>query len=156
MYGYVMNDPINLVDPPGAGPVPDCVRKIFKTKNYRKYFRNVDLDAVEVVPDDAVIHRLPSVAAMTPGGQTIYFDRDYYDTHSPEGIARIGHELVHVDQWSRDPYAFSDYLIYNATHPSAIFNPDLNPYENEAYTKENAIERQLIRDFGPGSSCGCK
>ena len=125
----------------------------FKTRKYRKFFPNADLDAVDLATNDQGVKDFSNAAAMTPGGNTILFKPDYYNYTTPKGIALIGHELVHVDQWTRDPDAFDDYLKWEVTHPLSK-NQD-NPYEREAYTKEQAILKQLQRDFGKNSSCGC-
>jgi len=77
-------------------PLPAHLKELF-----REHFADVDLDRVRV--HDA----LPWIAQFAPVsiramalGRHIYFDGDF-DPHSADGIATIGHELVHVSQWGR-------------------------------------------------------
>lgn len=82
--------------PRSSRPLPAHLKVLF-----REYFPDVDLDRVRVHDALPWIARFApiSVRAMALG-RRIYFDGDF-DPDSIEGIATIGHELVHVSQWRR-------------------------------------------------------
>lgn len=77
-------------------PLPAHLKDLF-----REYYPDVDLDRVRVHDTIPWIARFApiSVRAMALG-RNIYFDGNF-DPFSADGIATIGHELVHVSQWHR-------------------------------------------------------
>lgn len=77
-------------------PLPDHLQDLF-----RGAFPEVDLGRVRVHDSLPWIARFApiSVRAMALG-RHLYFDGDV-DPDSVDGIATIGHELVHVSQWRR-------------------------------------------------------
>lgn len=79
---------------PGRRPLPAHVKDFFG-----EHFPDVDLDRVSVHDTLPWIARFApiSVRAMALG-RRIYFDGNF-DPHSADGIATIGHELMHVSQW---------------------------------------------------------
>lgn len=88
---------------PGSGrassapaPLPGHVRARFQDS-----FPDVDLDRVRVHGTLPWIARFAPIQVRAMAlGRNIYFD-DAFDPHSLDGIATIGHELVHVAQWRR-------------------------------------------------------
>lgn len=77
-------------------PLPDHVKALF-----RDSFPDVDLDRVRLHGSLPWIARFAPIQVRAMAlGRNIYFD-DGCDPHSPDGIATIGHELVHVAQWRR-------------------------------------------------------
>lgn len=77
-------------------PLPDRLQDLF-----RDAFPDVDLGRVRVHDSLPWIARFApiSVRAMALG-RDLYFDGNF-DPDSVDGVATIGHELVHVSQWRR-------------------------------------------------------
>lgn len=85
-----------MTTPRNSRPLPAHLKDLF-----REHLPDVDLDRVRVHETLPWIARFApiSVRAMALG-RDIYFDGDF-DPHSADGIATIGHELLHVSQWGR-------------------------------------------------------
>ncbi len=82
--------------PSAPAPLPDHVKARFSDS-----FPDVDLDRVRVHDTLPWIARFAPIQVRAMAlGRNIYFD-DGCDPHSLDGIATIGHELVHVAQWRR-------------------------------------------------------
>ena len=77
-------------------PLPAHLKDLF-----REHFPDVDLDRVRVHDTLPWIARFAPVPVRAMAlGRDVYFDGDF-DPHTADGIATIGHELVHVSQWGR-------------------------------------------------------
>ena len=76
-----------------------------------------------------------------PGGHDIYIRAGRYNSGTPEGLALLGHELKHVEQWRQDhTVGILGYLFH------------VNKYERPAYDLQDRIRSDLIEEqFG-----GCK
>lgn len=83
-----------MPEAPHHDPLPGHLKDLF-----RECFPDVDLDRVRVHDTLPWIARFApiSVGAMALG-RNIYFEGNF-DPFSADGIATIGHELVHVSQW---------------------------------------------------------
>lgn len=75
----------------------------------------------------------------------IYFRPGVYDPTTIDGLATLGHELMHVGQY-RNGMTLAKYL-WTSKH-----GYDNNPYEKEAYRREEEI-RQALLEHGCG---GCQ
>lgn len=72
-------------------------------------------------------------------GNDIYFRPGVYDSTTVEGLATLGHELVHVGQY-RNGLTFAKYS-WAARH-----GYDNNPYEQPAIAKEREIANRLTKE----------
>jgi hypothetical protein len=72
-----------------------------------------------------------TISACAPGA---------YDPSTPEGLALLGHELVHVGQYARGGLTRSNYLRELLKHGSGVDNK----YEKPAYDKGQEIYLDLI------------
>jgi hypothetical protein len=69
----------------------------------------------------------------------IYFRPGVYDPSTIEGLAKLGHELVHVGQY-RNGMTWAKYL-WASRH-----GYDKNPYEKDAYDKQDEIQNAMTKD----------
>lgn len=85
-----------VVDPRNVRPLPDHLKDFFG-----EYFPDVDLEGVRVHDTLPWIARFAPIPVRAMAlGRNIYFDGNF-DPGSADGIATIGHEIVHVSQWRR-------------------------------------------------------
>ena len=86
----------------------------------------------------------------------IYFRYGEYDPTTVEGLAELGHELVHVGQYRRGELTKLKYLMEAARHGS----DRKNKYEKPAYDLEDEILDtlpDLLNDLlERGLRCGCE
>src|SRR5260370_40463923 len=72
-------------------------------------------------------------------GNDIYFRPGVYDPSTIKGLAKLGHELVHVGQY-RNGMTWAQYW-WASRHE---YDPN-NQYEKPAYDKQDAIENTMTR-----------
>jgi len=88
---------------------------------------------------------LPPIYSGITRGNNIYFRIDAYQPAFPDGLAGLGHELVHVGQYRKGATALSFLLSY-------IRHGYLgSPLEREAYNMQDLISAELN---SLGVSCG--
>lgn len=118
----------------------------------REYFPDVDLDRVRVHDTLPWIARFApiSVGAMALG-RNIYFDGNF-DPSSADGIATIGHELVHVSQWHRTggflpgPVSFAILYIWEYAVNRLRGMSRCNAYRGIRFEQEAERFGESIRD----------
>jgi hypothetical protein len=76
---------------------------------------------------------------ITPGGNNIYFRPGAYDPTTVNGLALLGHELVHVDQ-------FGNGLTWEKYVWALRHSYEKNPYEKPAYDKQDEIRNTLTKE----------
>jgi hypothetical protein len=120
-------------------PLTDCEKAALAP-----YIPEVDLNSARIHSNGLPWYTriFPSVVGTTPPGTSdIYFKRGAYDPGTPEGLALLGHELVHVGQWRTEPSTgIMIYLLHSGR------------YETPAYALQMRIQDDLINK---GSRC-CK
>ena len=73
-------------------------------------------------------------------GNDIYFRPGVYDPSTIKGLAKLGHELVHVGQY-RNGMTWAQYW-WASRHE---YDPN-NQYEKPAYDKQDAIENTMTKE----------
>lgn len=141
-YAYVGNDPLFYIDPFGLRPLTACEKLKLK-----KYIPQSDLDNADLHTDEfppKVWKFFPIPLSKDVDGITlennIYLRPGSYDPSTPEGLALLGHELVHVGQYAREGLTRSKYLREMMKHGSG----EKNKYEKPAYDKGNLIYLDLV------------
>jgi RHS repeat-associated protein len=138
-YVYVGNDPIDLTDPFGLRPLTDCEKK-----KLAPYIPKIDLDKADLHEGKVPWYLGKGYDGITRGNN-IYFRSGVYDPSTVEGLALLGHELVHVGQY-RNGLTWLKYLR------ASRHGYDKNPYEPPANDVENKIKNDLKTGCGSG---GC-
>jgi uncharacterized protein RhaS with RHS repeats len=92
-YAYVGGDPIGDRDPFGLRGLSECEKFVLAP-----YIPQVDLDNAEIHDGTVPWYLRDDMDGITRGND-IYFRPGVYDPRTPEGIALLGHELVHVGQY---------------------------------------------------------
>jgi len=133
LYGYVTNNPINLIDPFGLRPLTACEKKALAP-----YIPKIDLDNADL-HDGKVPWWLGKEFEGITLENDIYFRPGVYDSSTVEGLAVLGHELVHVGQY-RQGMTRVKYLL------ASTKGYDKNPYEKPAYAKQDEISKSLTKD----------
>ena len=133
LYAYIGNNPVNLVDPLGLRPLTDCEKEALAP-----YIPKIDLDNADL-HDGQVPFWLGKRFAGVTITNNIYFRPGVYDSSTVNGLAILGHELVHVGQY-RGGMTLLDY-VWASRH-----GYDNNPYEAPAYEKEAKIKGRLSKD----------
>src|SRR2546423_4895107 len=93
LYSYVVNNVANTADPSGLRPLTDCEKKALAP-----YIPKIDLDNADL-HDGQVPRWLGKRFEGITLHNDIYFRPGVYDPSTPEGIAVLGHELIHVGQF---------------------------------------------------------
>ena len=139
LYAYVVDDPIDLADPLGLRPLTDCEKQVLGP-----FIPKIDLDNANLHDGQVPWYLGKDYEGITRGND-IYFRQGVYDPSTIDGLATLGHELVHVGQY-RNGMTFAKYL-WASRH-----GYDKNPYEKPAYDKEAEIKAALMKE-----NCqGCK
>jgi hypothetical protein len=102
------------------------------------YIPKIDLDNADL-HDGQVSFWLGKRFAGVTINNNIYFRPGVYDSSTVNGLAILGHELVHVGQY-RGGMTLLDY-VWASRH-----GYDNNPYEAPAYEKEAKIKGRLSKD----------
>ncbi|UVT15735.1 MAG: DUF4157 domain-containing protein [Nitrospira sp.] len=131
LYVYVRNMPSSLIDPLGLRPLTEREKRCLAP-----YIPQVDLDAADLHEDEVPWWLLPGYRGITLGND-IYFRPGVYDSSTSGGIALLGHELYHVDQYRRGATRF-DFLIQGLLH-----GHDESPLEIPAIELEERIQKDL-------------
>ncbi len=125
--------------------LPESAKKLLAP-----YFPGLDLDRISV--QEGIPWYVPMKAVAYTDRHKIYFAPGSYDPYSIEGIALIGHEIIHMLQYAehgtwrfRYCYAKAWVLAFGRTRS---FNAAycLNPFECAAREMEERIYRDLWQD----------
>jgi hypothetical protein len=102
----------------------------------------VDLDNA-VVHDGSVPFYLAARFQAIARGRHIYLRTNVYDDSRPEGLALLGHELVHVGQYRRGMNWLS--YLWSARRG----------YSNSRYEREAcAVQRRILLELAAGTPTG--
>ena len=104
---------------------------------YTPYFDEALLATARVVDGRVPFWLRPDMLGVTLGPR-IYLRPGAYDPNNADGIALLGHELVHVRQY-RDGMTVLGYLW------ASLRGYRRNPYEVEAYAVGARIRAELAR-----------
>jgi hypothetical protein len=132
----VGNDPIDFTDPLGLRPLTDCEKR-----KLAPFIPKIDLDNADVHPGQVpwYFHLVSNDFEGITRGNDIYFRPGVYDPTTVEGLATLGHELVHVGQY-RNGLTWARY-VWASRH-----GYDKNPYEKPAYDKQHEIENTMTKE----------
>jgi RHS repeat-associated protein len=148
LYAYVENRPLGFRDPYGLFPVPPCVRKLLSP-----YFPSLDFDSVNLhnmlpLPGDVVGFTWDNDVFITPS---------QYDIHSALGIALIGHELTHAQDFQLlGKNAFAALYGLNFAINYHFNGNDFDKaywdvsFERDARAMETKINNDLYKKLGLG------
>jgi uncharacterized protein RhaS with RHS repeats len=139
-YTYVTDNPIDLVDPFGLRPLTACEKKVLAPYIGKRDLDNADLH------DGEVPWWLGKQYIGVTIGNDIYFRSGIYDPSTPEGVALLGHELVHVDQY-RAGMTISKY-VWSTRH-----GYENSPYEKSAYAEQDEIQKNLTNEHMAACTC---
>ena len=159
LYLYAFANPLRYVDASGLDPLPTCV-----VEALGPYFADVDWDEIDLelrLPRTAKAFSAVEADAVTLG-ENIYMRKEAYDTSSYDGMALLGHEVVHVEQskqaggkwkfWRSYIGEFWDNKSEGMSNSEAYNNIS---YEAAARKREAEIREDLKRRFPDDPSCGC-
>ena len=147
-YAYVDNRPLDSRDPYGLFAVPPCVRKLLSP-----YFPKLDFDSVN-------LHNMVPLPADVVGftwDNDVFITPSQYDIHSALGIALIGHELTHVQDFQllgKNGFAalyginFGINYYFNGNNFDQAYR-DVS-FERDARAMEAKIHDDLYKKFGLG------
>jgi len=137
-YSYVSSNPLSFSDMFGLRPLTQCEKDLLKP-----YIPDIDLKNADLQDGKVPWYLRQGFDGITRGN-TIYFRPGVYESDTPEGIALLGHELVHVGQY-REGMTWDAYLLASRK------GYENNKYEKPAYAKQAQIEK----DLKAANSKGC-
>ena len=142
LYSYVKSNPINLSDPSGLRPLTECEKN-----GLGPYIPKVDLDNANLHDGEVPFYLQEGYDGITRGDD-IYFRPGVYDSTTAEGLALLGHELVHVGQY-RNGMTAASYIW--STRNGYMKSPN----EIDAYGLQKKIQEILKQNVDSGI-CGCQ
>ncbi|MDA2925559.1 DUF4157 domain-containing protein, partial [Acidobacteria bacterium AH-259-L09] len=151
-YVYVTNNPLNLLDPLGLFPLSDCVKALLTP-----FFPGLNLDQIDI--HEGLPWYAPANMAAITIGDDIYFAPNRYDPHSVAGIALIGHETAHVQEYAEHGLLGfllrygSDYLKNRLSGMNEQKAYENIPFEKEALAKQIEILESLREKYGNTDPC---
>ncbi|MEX0698643.1 MAG: RHS repeat-associated core domain-containing protein, partial [Acidimicrobiia bacterium] len=105
LYEYSANDPINIVDPSGLAPLPQCLQDFFKS-----YFPDIPLNEVIVFDRQSWLgpgegFTLSPFIFIQPG-------LDPQSLAQIDVVLLIGHELYHIRQYNDGYHRFAGWWLW--------------------------------------------
>jgi RHS repeat-associated protein len=140
LYGYVRNRPLKFTDALGLKPLPQCAQQ-----KLQPFFPDLDLTKIDIHTKGLPWYVLdPDVQAYT-NQNDIYFKQEAYDPTSSKGLALIGHELRHSQQYQNTgTTSFRTSYLWQLIM-KGYMNID---FEQEAYGYQFTIWPYLSDQFG--------
>jgi RHS repeat-associated protein len=137
-YAYVRGNALGLTDPWGLRPLTPHEKSLLGP-----YIPEEDLNGADIHVGEMPGYA-PEWATGITRGNDIYFRDPQQSFCSPEDVALLGHELVHVGQYRQGmnwlSYIWASRNGYNK-----------NPYEVSAYDLQRRIQSELKTE-----DCSCK
>jgi RHS repeat-associated protein len=132
VYGYVWANSPNLSDPYGLDPLTDSQKQYLQP-----YIPEQDLNNANVHTGEMPWYA-PEWATAITRDNDIYFRDKNQKFETPDDMALLGHELVHVGQY-RNGMNDLEYLLNGYEE---------NPYEKPAYDLQDRIMKDLRKTYG--------
>jgi RHS repeat-associated protein len=151
-------------DTSGTQPLSDCVKNLLAT-----YFDRGLLNSIRVHPN-GLPSFVPKGKMAYTSGADVYYAQGKYDPNSARGIAIMGHEVAHSEQYRQNgnlrfkaKYLFSSLVagigVTAGSRGSVIPRFDSerayygNRFEKEAERREQQILDNLNQQFGSNNPC---
>jgi hypothetical protein len=105
------------------------------------FIPKIDLDKADLHPGEVpwYFHFVSNDFEGITRGNDTYFRPGVYDSTTVDGLAKLGHELVHVGQY-RNGLTWAKY-VWASRH-----SYDKNPYEKPAYDKQGDIQNTMTKE----------
>ena len=133
-------NPAKKRDPWGLGPLSSC--EIWTLSSYADVIDLLNAD----LHDGEVPFYLPDRFAGITRGNDIYFRPNVYDAKTPDGLAILAHELLHVKQYREGMNLFS-----YAT--ASVNGYESNKFEVPAFKLQVRVEKELTDEYGDVPVC---
>jgi len=138
-------------DPNALPPtLPPCCLKVLARPGW---YDAALLRAVRIQPANLFVRAIssPRVAgteiAATTIGHTIYFrDPDYFDPHSPAGLALLAHEIRHIEQYREQGGVVRFSINYVLEYLRGGYGTEISA-EAEAYELGGIVQAHLEAEF---------